>query len=43
MLGYKKNYVTIAFNYMLKNSKRIISVSKIKRRDGNNNIKEGYL
>jgi len=43
MLGYKKNYVTIAFNYMLKISKRIISVSKIKRRDGNNNIKEEYL
>ena len=43
MLRYKKNYVTIAFNYMLKNSKRIISVSGIKKKDRNNNIKEEYL
>jgi len=39
MLKYNKNYVTLALNYMLKNSKRMISVSGINRRHRNNNIK----
>ena len=39
MLGYNKNYATLALNYILKNSKRTISVSEIKKRCRNNNIK----
>ena len=38
MLGCNKNYVTLAFNYTLKNSKEILSVSEINRRYRNNNI-----
>jgi len=40
MLGYKKNYTTLAFNYVLKNSEETISVSGIERRGRDNNIKE---
>ena len=40
MLGYNKNYTTLALDYILKNSKRMILVSGIKRRDRNNNIRE---
>ena len=40
MLGYNKNYTILFLNYMLKNSKGIISVSEIKRRDRNNSIKK---
>jgi len=40
MLEYNKNYITLALNYALKNSKRIISVSEIERRSRKNNIKE---
>jgi len=39
MLGYNKNYVTLVFNYILKNSKEMISASGIKGRSRNNNIK----
>ena len=39
MLEYNKNYATLAFNYILKNSKRTISVLGINRRSRNNNIK----
>ena len=38
MLGCYKNYVILAFNCVLKNSKRTISVSEINRRYRNNNI-----
>jgi len=38
MLEYNKNYATLAFNYILKNSKKMISASGIKRRCRNNNI-----
>ena len=40
MLRCYKNYTILALNYMLKNSKRIISVSEIKRRNRNNNIRK---
>ena len=40
MLGYNKNYATIALNYMLKNLKKMISVLEIERKDRNNSIKE---
>ena len=40
MLGYNKNYTTLALNCILKNLKRTISASQIKRRGRNNNIKE---
>ena len=40
MLGYNKNYTTLALDYILKNSKRMILVSGTKRRDRNNNIRE---
>ena len=40
MLGCNKNYVILALNCMLKNSKKIISVLEIERRDRSNNIKE---
>jgi len=40
MLGYNKNYAKPALNCTLKDSKKTISVSEIKRRDRNNNIKE---
>ena len=38
MLGYNKNYITLALNYILKNSKRIISALEIKRKCKNNDI-----
>ena len=37
--SHNKNYVILAFNYMLKNSKGIISILEISRRYRNNNIK----
>jgi len=40
MLGCNKNYATLALNYILKNSKGIVSVSEINRRCGNNNIED---
>ena len=40
MLGYNKNYTTLALNCALKNSKRTISVSEIESRSRKNNIKE---
>jgi len=40
MLEYNKNYVALALNYMLKNSKRMISVLEIKKRDKNNSIRK---
>ena len=40
MLEYNKNYTTLALNYVLKNSKRTISVLKIERRSRKNNIKK---
>ena len=40
MLECNKSYMILALNCILKNSKRTISVLKIKRRDKNNNIKE---
>jgi len=39
ILGYNKNYATLAFNCVLKNSKRTISVLEIERRSRKNNIK----
>ena len=38
MLGYNKNYTTIALNCMLKNSKGTISALEINRRCRNNTI-----
>ena len=38
IVEYNKNYATLALNYILKNSKRIISVSGIERKSKNNNI-----
>ena len=38
MLECNKNYMILVLNYILKNSKRTISVLEIKRRDKNNNI-----
>jgi len=38
MLGYYKNYVILALNCMLKNSKGIISASGIDGRYRNNDI-----
>ena len=32
MLGYNKNYAVLAFNCILKNSKRILSTLEINRR-----------
>ena len=40
MLEYNKNYATLALNCVLNNLKKIILVSEIKKRDGNNSIKE---
>jgi len=40
MLRYNKNYAILVLNCILKNSKKIISVSVIERRDRKNNIKE---
>jgi len=42
MLGYNKNYAIPILNCILKNSKGIISVSRIERRGKNNNIKGIY-
>ena len=39
MLEYNKNYIILALNCMLKNSKGMILVSEIKKRNRNNNIK----
>ena len=38
MLEYNKNYITLALNYILKNSKRTLLVLEINRRSRNNNI-----
>ena len=38
IIGYYKNYATLAPNYIPKNLKRIISVLEINRRYRNNNI-----
>ena len=43
MLRYNKNYIILAFNCILNNLKRMISVSGIKKRDRNNNIKKEYM
>ena len=40
MLKCNKNYVILALDCMLKNSKEIISVLEIKKRDRNNSIKK---
>jgi len=40
MLGYNKNYVILALNCTLKNSKEIISMSGINKRCRNYNIEE---
>jgi len=42
MLGYNKNYATLVFNCVLKNSKGTISVSGMYRRD-KKEIDEEYL
>ena len=42
MLECNKNYVILALNYALKNSKGTISASEINRMNRNNNIKEDY-
>ena len=39
MLEYNKNYAILAFNYVPKNLKRMISALGINRRYRNNNIK----
>ena len=39
MLRYNKNYVILAFNCTLKNSKRVLLVLKINQKYRNNNIK----
>ena len=39
MLEYSKNYIILALNYILKNSKRTILALEIDRRYRNNNIK----
>jgi len=38
MLGYNKNYTTLALNCMLKNLERMISVLEVYRRDKEKNI-----
>jgi len=38
MLGYNKNYTTLALNCMLKNSKETILVLEINKRCRKNNI-----
>jgi len=38
MLGYNKNYATLALKCTLKNSKEMISALEIKRRCKNNNM-----
>ena len=35
---YNKNYATLALNCALKNSKEIVSISEICRRDRNKNV-----
>ena len=37
-LGYNKNYVILVLNYVLKNSKKMVSISGICRRDRNKNV-----
>ena len=39
MLGCNKNYAKLALNYILKNSKKTILASRIKKRCRNNNIR----
>ena len=39
MLGYNKNYIILAINYIQKNSKGTLSVSEINRRYRKNDIK----
>ena len=43
MLRCNMNYVIPALNYILKNSKGIISVLEIERRSRNNSIKRKYI
>ena len=38
ILGHNKNYATLALNYILKNSNRMILVSEIDRRYRKNDI-----
>jgi len=38
MLGYNKNYVTLALKYVLKNSKGTLLALKINRKYKNSNI-----
>ena len=38
MLGYNKNYAILAFNCILKNSKRTLSMLEINRKYKNKNI-----
>ena len=40
VLGCNKNYAILAFNCILKNSKKIILVSGIQKRGRNNDIKK---
>ena len=40
MLGYSKNYATLALNCILKNSKRTILALEIRKIYRNNGIKE---
>ena len=40
MLGSNKNYITLALNCVLKNSKRMILASEIDREYRKNNIKD---
>jgi len=37
-LGYNKNYITLALNCALNNSKQIVSILEICRRDRNKNV-----
>ena len=39
MLEYNKNYIILALDCILKNSKKTISISEIERRDRNNSLK----
>jgi len=43
MLECNKNYIILVFNCILKNSKRIILASGIKRKDRNNNIRLKHI
>ena len=43
MLEYNKNYVILALNYILKNSKRTLSASEIDKGYRNNNILKEFF